>query len=74
MNLPESNVVLWCIRKCTERFVKLTEEDGVDEAVALDRTWDCYEKAITNSDEHCFDPRDRLFEADLRTIVQKGYA
>lgn len=49
-------------------------EQGVDEQVALDRTYDCYEKAIEQRKEHCFDKRDQLFELKLRTIVQRGFA
>ena len=71
MTLPPAEVVHHCIRLCSDRFEQLVST-GVDEDVALDRTWDCYEKAILQSHDHCFDQRDRLFESKLRTIVEKG--
>ena len=71
MRLPETNVVLHLIQLCSDRFEQLVST-GADEDVALDRTWDCYEKAVLQSTERCFDPRDRLFESKLRTVVQKG--
>lgn len=73
MRLPEKDTVLHCIQLCSDYFEQLMGE-GVDEQVALDRTYDCYEKAIEQREEHCFDKRDQLFELKLRTIVQRGFA
>lgn len=73
MRLPDKDTVLHCIQLCSDYFEQLMGE-CVDEQVALDRTYDCYEKAIVQSDEHCFDKRDQLFELKLRTIVQRGFA
>ena len=71
MKLPEKNEVMHCIQLCSDRFESMVAA-GVDEQVALDRTYDCYEKAIEDSKEHCFDSRDRLFENKLRTVFKKG--
>lgn len=73
MRIPPAGIVQSCIQLCSDYFEQLIGE-GVDEQVALDRTYDCYEKAIVQSDEHCFDKRDQLFELKLRTIVQRGFA
>ncbi|MBQ6454096.1 MAG: hypothetical protein IJJ14_07045 [Coriobacteriales bacterium] len=73
MSVPNANVVQRCIQLCSDYFEQLMG-GGVDEQVALDRTYDCYEKALEQSEEHCFDKRDQLFELKLRTIVQRGFA
>lgn len=60
--------MLWA---CNERLKNLVTS-GCDESVALDRTWDAFDCAYVQSEVHCYDPRDRLFENKLRTIAQKG--
>ena len=42
------------------------------EDVAADRVWDALNCALEKENMHCFDPRDRLFENQLRTVAQKG--
>jgi len=71
LRLPSQETVLAMIRACTDRHANLVSGGCADD-VALDRTWDAYVCALTQSSTHCFDPRDRLFENKLRTIVQKG--
>lgn len=73
MRIPPACIVQSCIQLCSDYFEQLMGQ-GVDEQVALDRTYDCYEKALEQSEEHCFDKRDQLFELKLRTIVQRGFA
>lgn len=72
MKLPSAATVTAMIRACTDHFTKLIA-DGCAEDVALDRTWDAYRCALTQSKDHCFDPRDRLFENKLRTIRERGF-
>lgn len=71
MELPSASTVLAMIRACTEQYNDLMA-GGCAEDVALDRTWDAYVCALTQSSTHCYDPRDRLFESRLRTIREKG--
>ena len=56
---------------CEERYKALTVS-GCDEDVAADRVWDALICAVEKPHMHCFDPRDRLFENRLRTVVKKG--
>jgi hypothetical protein len=56
---------------CEERYTELTD-GGCDEDVAADRVWDALVCAVEKPEMHCFDPRDRLFENRLRTVVKKG--
>ena len=70
MELPSRETVTEMIAACTARYNQLVT-DGCAEDVALDRTWDAYACALGQSDSHCFDPRDRLFESKLRTIRKK---
>lgn len=60
------------LRACTEHMERLVA-DGCAEDVAVDRTWDAYCCALTQSTSHCFDPRDRLFENKIRTIRERGF-
>lgn len=69
--MPSAETVTHMLTLCDERMNELIDE-GVDEGVALDRTWDCYELAFNHSGKHCFDQRDRIFENRLRTIAEKG--
>ena len=69
--LPSPSTVLAMIRACTNHFERLLA-GGCAGDVALDRTWDAYRCALTQSSTHCFDPRDRLFESKLRTIRERG--
>lgn len=71
MTLPSRETVTEMIAACSARHEQLIS-DGCDEDVALDRTWDAYTCALMQSDTHCYDPRDRLFESKLRTIRKKG--
>lgn len=57
---------------CESHFQQLVY-DGCSEDIACDRTYDTL-VCVLDTDQHCFDPRDRLFENNLRTIVQKGKA
>lgn len=57
-------------RLCEQRYKALTD-GGCDEDVAADRVFDTVNCALDGDDLHCFDPRDRLFENKLRTIVQR---
>lgn len=59
------------ISACSDYMDALIEQ-GVDESVALDRTWDVYEAAYEGIDREPVDPRDKLFSNKLRTIAQKG--
>lgn len=70
MTLPNREVVAEMIAASTARLNQLTA-DGCAEDVALDRTWDAYQCALLQTDFHCYDPRDRLFESKLRTIGKK---
>jgi len=58
---------------CEEHYLHLIR-DGCDEDVAADRTFDTLTCVLEKDNQHCFDPRDKLFENKLRTIVQKGNA
>lgn len=71
MSLPSPSTGLAMHRSCTEHYEWLIA-GGCAEDVALDRTWDAYVCALEQSATHCFDPRDRLFENKLRTIVERG--
>lgn len=53
--------------ECERHFRRLKAEGCADD-VAADRTFDAWESALTG-DHHCFDPRDRLFESKVRTIL-----
>ena len=72
MELPSAKTVLAMLRACTDHYQRLMA-GGCAEDVALDRTWDAYDCAFAQSPNHCFDPRDRLFENKLRTIRERGF-
>lgn len=59
------------MKVCEENYKKLIDE-GCGEDIACDRTFDTIECVLERENQHCFDPRDRLFENKLRTIAQKG--
>ena len=61
------------IATCEEHYQRLIS-DGCSEDVAADRTYDTLQCVLERDDQHCFDPRDKLLENKLRTIVQKGRA
>jgi len=69
---PSPPTVQAMLDACEHHYTKLIA-DGCAEDVARDRTWDAYENAFLRTDVHCFDPRDRLFEAKLRTIRERGF-
>lgn len=70
MTLPNSETVAKMLAACTAKYKQLIS-DGCAEDVALDRTWDAYTCAFMQTDFHCYDPRDSLFESKLRTIRKK---
>jgi len=70
--MPSPDTVLAMLRACDAHFNQLIS-GGCVEDVALDRTWDAYSCAFAQSETHCFDPRDRLFENKLRTIRERGF-
>lgn len=70
--MPSDRTVLVMLQACNDHFTKLVS-GGCAEDVALDRTWDAYVCAFDQSAAHCFDPRDHLFEAKLRTIRERGF-
>lgn len=72
MNLPSAATITAMIRACTDHMEQLIA-DGCADDVAVDRTWDAYTCALMQSDTHCFDPRDRLFENKIRTIRERGF-
>ena len=59
------------INLCEDRYAELLD-GGCIEDVAADRVWDVLECTLEKEGQHCFDPRDRLFENQLRTVAQKG--
>ncbi len=73
--MPTPTISVECAKDlaglCEERYQELLD-GGCDEDVATDRVWDALNCAVEHVDMHCFDPRDRLFENRLRTVVQKG--
>jgi len=69
--MPSDATIAHMLTLCDERLLELTG-DGVDEGVALDRIFDCFEQAINHSDKRCYDQRDRIFENRLRTAERKG--
>ena len=72
MTIPNVQTVQVMLSACTGHYSQLIT-DGCAEDVALDRTWDAYVCAFAQSTNHCFDPRDRLFENKLRTIRERGF-
>jgi hypothetical protein len=69
--MPSDTTIGEMLHMCSERVSELVA-CGVDERVALDRTWDAYEQAINHSDKGCFDTRDRMFENRLRAVEKRG--
>lgn len=59
--------VAQALGKCEERYGQLVR-GGCDPDVAADRTFDAWDSALMG-EHHCYDPRDRLFENELRTIL-----
>lgn len=55
---------------CEANYQRLIDE-GCSEDIACDRTWDTLQCVLERENQHCFDPRDKLFENKLRTIAQK---
>ena len=56
---------------CESRYQELLD-GGCVEDVAADRVWDALSCALERQEQHCFDPRDSLFESGLRMVAQKG--
>ena len=59
------------LRAAESRFVHLVS-NGVDEDVARDRVWDCYERAFGENDLPLSDKRDKVFNSKLQAISKKG--
>ncbi len=59
------------LRAAESRFVHLVS-NGVDEDVARDRVWDCYERAFGENDLPLSDQRDKVFNSKLQAISKKG--
>lgn len=59
------------LRAAESRFVHLVS-NGVDEDVARDRVWDCYERAFGENDRPLSNPRDKVFNSKLQAISKKG--
>ena len=72
MAIPDAATVASMLAACNDYYSTLLRSGCADD-VALDRTWDCYERAFYG-DGQCFDPRDRLFESKLRKLREKGAA
>lgn len=70
MRLPDK-VAMEMLTVCESRYRQLCA-DGVDEQVAADRVFDAYECAYNDTEQHCFDSKDRLLENQLRTIVHQS--
>ena len=68
--IHSGRVTLNMLRACTAHYERLMAE-GVVQPVALDRTWDAFVCAFEERPSHCFDPRDRLFENQLRTLLYR---
>lgn len=54
-----------------ERHFCALVEDGCSENVACSRTWDAYVHAFEDSEDHCFDQRDREAEAEMRNMRER---
>lgn len=57
------------LEACEGRYLALVA-DGCAEAVAAERTFEALRAACGETD-HCYDPRDRLFERRLRDICER---
>lgn len=55
---------------CEERYQHLIKQ-GCGEDVAADRTFDVL-GAVYGEVPHCFDKRDRMFEARLREVAERS--
>lgn len=73
--MPVAEISVSCaqhlISVCEDRYQELLS-CGCGEDVAADRVFDALNCALEQQQQHCFDPRDRLFENRLRTIAEKG--
>lgn len=69
--MPPSRAALArMVGECEGRFAALVQ-DGCDEDVAADRTFDALRAALGEI-PHPFDSRERLFETKLRAIAAEG--
>lgn len=67
--MPSTRAMERGMDECCAHYRRLVD-DGCDESVAADRTFDAWACAFAD-DSHCFDKRDRLFESKVRTIFQE---
>lgn len=67
---PSTEAVRKMLQIADRHFSALVD-DGCDEDVARDRTWDAYVHAFENSGDHCFDTRDRAAEAEMRIATER---
>ena len=67
--MPSTRAMERGMDECCAHYRRLVE-DGCDESVAADRTFDAWACAFEGA-AHCFDTRDRLFESKVRTILQE---
>lgn len=70
--IPSGEALDRMVWRCDEYWRDLLDE-GCDNDVALDRTFDAMRAALGEV-EHAYDNRDRLFENELRTIAAEGMA
>ena len=68
--MPSKSTLARMVEACEARYLALVE-DGCDEDVAADRTFDALQSAL-GAIPHPFDSRDRLFETKLRAIAAEG--
>lgn len=68
--MPSQAALARMVETCEARYLALVE-DGCDEDVAADRTFDALRAALGEI-PHPFDSRDRLFETKLRAIAAEG--
>lgn len=67
---PSVEAVRKMLQIADRHFAALVDE-GCDEDVARDRTWDAYVHAFDNAEDHCFDMRDRAAEAEMRLAIER---
>ena len=70
MPYPSDSTASSMLRLCSRHFDHLCDS-GCDVETAADRTWDAYECAYMGTPAHCYDPRDRPFEDELRELARK---
>mgnify|MGYP000034327153 FL=1 len=66
---PSNETLAEMERLCEGRYQQLIQ-DGCDQDVAADRTFDAF-RASLGEVPQCFDKRDRLFENKLRSVAER---